>query len=84
MPCSWLLKRIGRYSYISWKHYTTRDRLTLEPLTSALPPHLPSLLAACAPSTKLSLDVQEIEGKSAQANDVIAHHDCKKVALCLC
>ena len=71
MPCRWLLKRIRRYSFIQWEHYKTvtegEDELSPRHATYALPPLLPSLLAACAPSTKLSLTVDDEEGKSAQA-----------------
>ena len=76
MSCRWLLKRIMRYNFIECAFYGAvtewSDRISKGTATNALPPLLPSLLAACAPSTKLSLTVRYHEGKSARANDAIA------------
>ncbi len=52
--CRWLQKRIWRYKYIDCDMKST---------SSIVLPELPSLLAACAPSTQLSLRLPRSEGK---------------------
>ena len=77
MPCRWLKKRIMRYGYISCKlgKGKKRDRKGEGSLAGTLscgvPPLLPSILAACAPSTRLSLDVQSSQGKPLSATNHI-------------
>ena len=73
LPCRWLHQRIRRYSHITCNLFLAR-MLTLkdepEKYTSdcVVPPVLPYLLAACAPSTELSLEVPFTLGKSAPAS----------------
>ncbi len=69
MPCRWLGKRIMRYSHIICKLDQEKERdgkgegSLMGILKCGVPPLLPSILAACAPSAELSLDVQSSQGK---------------------
>lgn len=74
MACRWLEKRVRRYSHIECD-FNDKSMVGLSgtsdsaPANGVVPPLLPSLLAACAPSTELSLSVMSSEGKPAIAID---------------
>ena len=72
MPCRWFKNRIMRYSFIKCEFH--REALfegggePKEGLFAALPPALlPVFLAACAPSTELSLSAHGDQGKPVAA-----------------
>ena len=64
LPCRWLQKRMTRYSHINCDFC---DATMLEDVGNGsagcvVPPLLPFLLAACAPSAKLKLFVAPDQG----------------------
>ncbi len=77
MPCRWLQKRMRRYSHIICDFC---DATMLErsedagegSASCAVPPLLPSLLAACAPSAELKLYVAPGQGKPTNDDHIAA------------
>ncbi len=71
MLCRWLQKRAMRYCHIV-SDFCDANMLETEDVGEGtpgrvVPPLLPSLLAACAPSTEFKLHVAPDQGKSAPA-----------------
>ena len=66
MPCSWFHKRVKRYSHIVWRY---RD--TLLEGQNDCNMRLVSLLAACAPTTEVSLRVCDAHSTSNGESTVV-------------
>ena len=71
MPCRWLQKRAMRYHHIT-SDFSDANMLETVDVGEGIagrvvPPLLPSLLGACAPTAELKLHIAPHQGKSAPA-----------------
>ena len=74
MPCRWLLKRVKRYSHIACVFRDLNsgiEELDEGISTCSIPPLLPSLVADCAPTARLSLSLGLLDGELAVADECL-------------